>query len=164
MNTSFCIHEQVNLCLFRCYMLRLLSIFFQLMKLVSHQHLPWLWLWAHWFYMCTFCIFKPVQGRSTTTMSCRCCVLTFSPSQALSLTLSPSPGICVTMAQNQQLWKHCHGANTRGRAPTPQMCCWLDPPPWRGDRFWSCVGIQNSMFLSSLWLEEIPHSLVQYLI
>lgn len=33
--TSLCIHVQVNLCFFRCYMLRLLSIFFQPMKLVS---------------------------------------------------------------------------------------------------------------------------------
>lgn len=34
-NTSLCIHVQVNLGFFRCYTLRLLSIFFQLRKLSS---------------------------------------------------------------------------------------------------------------------------------
>lgn len=34
-NTSLCIHVQVNICFFTCYTLRLLSIFFQLRKLAS---------------------------------------------------------------------------------------------------------------------------------
>lgn len=114
------------------------------------------------------CVHFPFSNLFRADLAQRCPVAVvcwlFPPSQALFSTLSLSPGICVTMAQNQKLWKHCRGANTRGCAPTPQMCCWLDPPPWRGDRFWSYVGIQNPIFLSSLWLEEIPHSLVQYLI